>query len=488
MGKKVYVIGLDGATFDLIIPWLNKLPNISKLISEGVSGPLESTIPPITCPAWLCFMTGEGPGDLGVFDFNDHNIGEYKTKIINPSRVRIFSKPLWRILSNNRKKIGIINVPFTYPPTEINGFIISGMFTPSEKSNYTYPPELKNMLKQQIGQIKFDIERNDEEQFLKDVYDNLETLKKSIEFLIKEYNPEFFMTVFRETDAVQHYMWRHMDQNHPLYDEKKSKKYRDSILNVWIKIDSIIGVLLKKIDNDSIIILMSDHGFGPRDKIFYINNWLEQNGYLKLTNFARSKLLFNKIIRKILPQSKQISFEELIDWSKTSAYSPSHTSAFGQIYLNVIDREPKGIIQTGTIYEEIRSRIIKNLYELINPTTLSKFKVEAYRREDVYSGKYLSKAPDIIYFIDDLNCIQNYKFYPNKVIELKSDLKQNATHRMNGIFIVKGQNIQKNKKIIDAKIIDIAPTILHIMEVPIPSTMKGKILNNIFEKNNFEIS
>ena len=137
--SKIFIIGLDGATFDLINKWLPVLPNISKLIKEGTSGPLKSTIPPITCPAWLCFMTGKGPGDVGVYDFNDHKVGNYNTTLVNPSRIRKFHKPIWRILSENRIKVGTFNVPFTYPPSKINGFTVTGMFTPSEESQFTYP-------------------------------------------------------------------------------------------------------------------------------------------------------------------------------------------------------------------------------------------------------------------------------------------------------------------------------------------------------------
>ena len=481
MKKKVFVIGLDGATFDLIDPWKKYLPNISQIMREGVSSQLTSTIPPLTCPAWLCFMTGKGPDDLGVYDFLDHKIGEYNTKMVNPSYVKSSHSPIWDILSNEGARVGVFNVPCTYPPYEINGFIIAGMLTPSRESDFTYPKDLKNELSDHVGLFEFNIERIDEDKFLDELHVNLHKITQSIKYLQKKYNPDFFMAVFRETDAVQHFMWRHMDSEHPLHDPRKAERYKDSIKNVWVRIDQIIGEFLKMLDEDTTIILMSDHGFGSRDKIFYVNNWLEKMGYLKLNRGIRIGRLLISLLRRLGSEIQHPSFEERIDWTRTRAYSPPHTSAFGQIYVNLKERERYGIVEDGIEYEKLRSELIKNLSKIKNPLTAEKMKVEAFRREEIYSGEYVRKAPDIIYFMDNLRCVQSHHFNPNKIIEIKSRLKQNATHRMNGIFIIKGPNIKKGILLEGAHITDIAPTILHIMNAPIPRDKKGRILQEIFD-------
>ena len=129
--RKVICIGLDGATFDLIRPWLSKgkLPNIGRIIKDGVWGELESVIPPVSAPAWTSFMTGKNPGKHGIFGFKKEKQGTYEELFVN--RKLIKSETLWKCLSDVGKKVIVINVPLTYPPEEINGYLMSGMDTPS---------------------------------------------------------------------------------------------------------------------------------------------------------------------------------------------------------------------------------------------------------------------------------------------------------------------------------------------------------------------
>ena len=179
--KRVLVIGLDGATFDLFRPWMEEggLPNLSKIVKNGVSGELESTIPPVSFPAWMSFATGKNPGKLGVYDLVKRKEGSYFVQPSNPGFLR--EKPIWEIINDFGIRTGIINVPGTFPPREVNGFMVTGMLTPSGRSDFTYPEELKSELDRVVGRYELDVDYwmyFDEDRFLKDVYRVTESGKK----------------------------------------------------------------------------------------------------------------------------------------------------------------------------------------------------------------------------------------------------------------------------------------------------------------------
>ena len=149
--ERVLVIGIDGATFDLLTPWMEEgfLPNLAALMGSGSHGPLRSTIPPITASAWTSFQTGKNPGKHGLFDFTQYRPGSYETSYVNASSV--LAEPLWQVLSRQGKRVVVINVPVTYPPRPVNGYLISGMLTPSMDVEFTYPPDLYQQMVREIG-------------------------------------------------------------------------------------------------------------------------------------------------------------------------------------------------------------------------------------------------------------------------------------------------------------------------------------------------
>jgi predicted AlkP superfamily phosphohydrolase/phosphomutase len=151
--RKVIVIGLDGATLDLILPWVQKglLPNFQRIIKKGIWGHLTSTIPPFTAPAWTSFMTGKNPGKHGIYDFMVREPGTYTSSSVNASFCDADS--LWRIIGSEGKKVGVINVPMTYPPEEVNGFLISGMLTPSNTDTFSHPGNKETV--RQFSRITF---------------------------------------------------------------------------------------------------------------------------------------------------------------------------------------------------------------------------------------------------------------------------------------------------------------------------------------------
>lgn len=507
---KVLVIGLDGGTFELIKQWIAEgmLPQLKSLMENGTCGSLLSTIPFITCPAWSSFKTGMNPGKTGIFDFFARVPNSYETR---PHFNTLKGKAIWDILSTRNIPVGVVNVPTTYPPHKIHGIMISGMLTPSQKKTFTYPKELRNSLDKVTDGYMINTDRLeylDEDEFLRGLYQLTEKRVKAVKYLLKEYDPAFFMVVFVGTDRIQHYFWKYLDKEHPLYDQIKAKKYGDAIKDYWITIDALIGEILESTDDKTYLVFMSDHGFGSQRKNFYVNDWLKEKGFLicrekkkgilSRMRFTREnvKTLLKKIgilktmralriskkLHKMLPKGAHPSFTEMIpwiEWSKTKAYSAQHS--FEHIYINVKGRDPQGCVERGEEYELVRSQIIEELLRFGNENSLE---MKIHKPEDIYWGSHIRDAPDIIFSINDGECLSIKSFGHTSILEEGSFKKTHTgSHRPHGILILHGSHIRKGYEVSNAEIVDVAPTVLHILGVPVPKDMDGKVLKDVFEEH-----
>ena len=273
---KIVAIGLDGATWDLILPWVEegRLSNFAHIMQNGTWGKLRTTIQPVSPAAWTSFLTGMNPGKHGVFDHAYRRTESYE--IVPTNARRRAGKTLWQIIGDQGGKIGVINLPETYPPEPVNGFLITGMSTPSDDVDFCYPPTLAQELEQAIGGYKVFGARSKEDldRALAGMHDTAVMRLKAAAYLMKEYNPEFMTVVLQETDAVQHRFWKFMDPNHPQFDAKGGQRYSQAILGVYQRIDEHLHLLLDQIDKESMVIVMSDHGAGAINKWLYLNNWL----------------------------------------------------------------------------------------------------------------------------------------------------------------------------------------------------------------------
>ncbi len=506
---KVLIIGIDSATFDIIHPMMERgrLPNLHNLIKSGSSGQLRSTIPPVTPPAWVSFMTGKNPGKHGVFDFYVSPSYGYIRPVWNSKYIK--AKTIWRILSDNGLKVGVVNLPMTHPPEEINGFIIPGMqYSFDEGKNFSHPPELMQEIQELFGEYRVlygDLESlytNNLDRLLDEWRKIFEIRRQSVLHLMEHKTWGIFMAVFYSIDVMQHHFWRFFDKEHPLYDSKLAQKYGNIIPEFYEKVDAAIGEMLNKIDEDTIIFVVSDHGAGAEKDAFYVNNWLHQEGFLNFRNVLsplwRIKFphMFYKVLRRLkfpgiawtVPLDKLktlgsaidpregLNIPFFVDWKRTRAYAGNHTEQ--GIYINLAGREPLGIVKRGREYEGIRESIIKKLKEIRKPERGGFLNIKIYKKEEVYHGPYVDDAPDIFVEIDGIECLMQKEFYHKELFGLPN--KSSGTHRMDGILIIKGKGIKPNFTIKGARIIDIAPTILYSLGIPVQEDMDGRILYHVF--------
>jgi predicted AlkP superfamily phosphohydrolase/phosphomutase len=515
MKKKVLIIGIDSATFDIMTPMMEKggLPNLSRLVRKGSWGRLQSTMPPVTPPAWVSFMTGKNPGKHGVFDFYVSPSYGYIRPVWNSKYIK--TKTIWRILSDNGLKVGVINLPMTHPPEEINGFIIPGMqYSLDEERNFSHPPEIMQEICKRFGEYR--VLYGDLESLYTNNMDNLieewrkifEIRKQSILYLMEHKDWDVFMAVFYSIDVMQHHFWKFFDKTHPQYDASISQKYENIIPEFYGKIDEAIGEMLKNIDDNTTVIVVSDHGAGPEKGAFYTNNWLYKEGFLTFKEIFsplwRIKFphIFYKALKRLgfpgiawtIPLNKLktlsqftdpregLSIPFFIDWKKTKAYAGNHTEQ--GIYINVKGREPLGIVEKGSDYETVRESIIKKIKEVKDPVSGLPLEIECFKKEEVYNGPYIDDAPDLFVIMKGAEYVMQKELYHKGLFSLPN--KSSGTHRRDGVLILKGNNTKTNFTIKNARIIDVAPTILYYLGIPVPEDTDGRVLSEAFTKEYVE--
>ena len=525
---RVLMIGLDGATFDLIYPWVEqgKLPNFKRFMDQGVHGSLTSVIRPASPQAWSSFITGKNPGKHRINYFIERIPNSYDVRFVNAKR-RV-GESIWGALSRHGKRVGIINVPMTYPPEKVNGFMISGMDSPGADRNSTYPAGLHLEIKEKVGKYILDsgmggyVSAGRHISALKRLNEMIHRRLETARYLYHKEKWDFFMVVFVAPDRVQHSFWRYMDPKHPLFTEDGHEAFGKAIENTYVKMDEILGEFDKMVDGHTVTLVMSDHGAGPvSDKTIYLNKWLASKGLLRFkdaghanTLGGKSRLGFRRHLRRVLRRGRSflwkrtrretkekllklfpglrdkmmsMFFFSAIDMENTRVYAEENRSI---IWLNVKGRDPKGIVEPHREYEELRDYVVQELESLRCPYTGQNVVERAYKRDELYSGPYVNEAPDIMVMWNDYTSRPSDTAKSGEFIrriskeeqeELETNLHQNAEHRLNGIFMAKGPHVKCGMKLNRAHIMDLAPTILHLFGLPVPEDIDGNVLSDMFE-------
>ena len=362
---RICVIGLDGIPHSLLLRMMAEgvMPNMAALVQEGSLRRMTSVYPWISSVAWSTIMTGRNPGKHGIFGFVDRDPSTLKTHISTSRHLKTDS--LMDILSRAGKRIIVVNVPGTFPPKAVNGILITDFLSPSlEKA--VHPTSLLPKLHELGYRIDTDpwLARESRDQFLLDLHDALEKRTHTLLYLMDNEPWDFFMGVIMETDRLHHFLFELMEQGHPTY--------APDFFDVYRRIDAFIGQVRDRLDDNTSLLLLSDHGFCSIRQEVYYNHWLYEAGYLKF--------------EKIPPESlRDMSPESL-------AYSMDP----GRIFINLKGRERDGCVEPGEEYERLRDRLIEEVESLRDPETGEKLVLKAYRREELYHGPLLAAAADLI--------------------------------------------------------------------------------------------
>lgn len=506
--NRVVVFGLDGATFEVIHPAVERgeLPNIAKLIEQGVHGELESTIPPITGAAWTSFQTGVNPGRHGAFDWLSRKERSYWLQPISSRRIELLR--LWDYIGEQGGKVGVVGVPVTYPPRLVNGFLVSGILTP-QGASYTYPEQLAHELEGKVERFPFMPEhwrgRYQARDWLEGLKRSLDLRKRIASYLLRNYEWDFFMLHFMETDSVQHQMWHLLDGvSRPNY---RVKVEGNPIVEIYQQLDLALGELFEELPGGTSVFLISDHGFGPLYWNVYLNMWLLEEGYLALkrgavTGLKRTAFRLGLTQERLFPVAERLrvlgqgaklrhgqiydllgrvflSFTD-VDWRHTRAYSYGN---IGQIYLNRHGREPKGTVGKAES-ERLVEELIAKLRELVNPYTGESVIERIYRKEELYHGEKLAQAPEILFLPKRGYMTLGTTGFPSNHI-VAPTFAGSGWHEMLGILIAEGEGLKKGE-VQGGRLLDMLPTILYAMGLSLPKGLDGRLIEELFMKESLE--
>lgn len=503
---RTLIIGLDGATFDLIDPLIEagELPTLKRIMTEGVRGILETWPNSNSAAAWSSMVTGYNSGQHGIYHF-----GEAITRRGAPWRpvtgVDRKKDPFWRILSAAGQHVGVINMPITYPADRINGFMLAGMDTPGVGSpGFAHPRELRDELKNHGIDYIIDVPNlgiaslRNPYRLPESVERMIDARSRTILHLMQHRPCDVLMAVFVATDRVQHYFWP---------EDLSSVDSPDwiPIRRVYQKIDSFLSDLLSLVDSSTTLLLVSDHGFGPeRSAKRGLNQLFAQLGLLRYRKGGEQ--ISGRVLKHLLAYGRRFIPGTLqdrlarampglhlravnehqfsgVDWPATRVFAGPNG---GRVHINLEGREQNGTVSAQD-YHALRERMKDVLLNLTDATTGDRLVRAVHRGEEIYRGPYTDRAADLLVEWDygatrDTLCYnaEGKRIVVESAPKQGSRNKWNGTHRREGIFVARGPNIKSGVNVVGANICDVAPTVLYLQNHPVPEDMDGKVLSDIF--------
>ena len=450
---KILVAGLDCAAPELLLG--EDLPNIRRLMAEGIFGPLESVVPPITVPAWMCMATSQDPGSLGVYGFRnrvDHSYGGFQT-----ADARWFhASTIWDQIAMQGGRSILVGVPPSYPPARLNGIRVGCFLTPDpERDIYTHPPEVGERIRQLVGEYPVDVKNfrtEDKDRLQAEILDMTEKHFRVVSHLLTTEGWDYFQFVEIGLDRIHHGFWKHHDPRHVQHDPESP--YRNVVRDYYRLLDHEIGELLGALDEETLVLVVSDHGARPLDGGFCVNEWLVEEGLLALHRRPDVVTPFDKLA---------------VDWGHTVAWSTG--GYYGRIFLNVKGREPDGVIDRedyDAVRDDLASRLAATTDEEGKPLG-----TRVFRPEEVYA-RVEGIAPDLIVHFGDLawRAIGGVG-YGRLHVQENDTGPDDCNHAQLGAFVLAGPEIPAAVALEDARLLDIAPTLLVNAGYDVPPSMQG---------------
>jgi len=505
--NRVLIIGVDAASLQLVRPWCEAgyLPNLKAFIDRGACGPLRAPLPVQSPASWSTFATGTNPGKHGILNFAQLPANSYRAFFTTASHRR--GSPFWEIAGEEGVQVGIVNLPFTYPPRRCNGFVIGGMLSPGLDRRIASPPEVFEDLMEASPDYVIDVDivrREDDSvkhEFLDRAFAAVEARTKAAVGLYRRFRPQLYCVVFTASDRVSHYFWADMVEAQGNTERPpENERFATAIRTIYQKIDAAVGALIEEAGAETDVIVLSDHGASPLRKMFSFRKLLAQGGLLQEVQPAPRCLLragllrFAQLCPRSLRQRIQHTFPGLssraasqvtsggIDFSRTRAYPTEGAEA---IFVNLAGRQPRGIVRPGQEYESVREEVIRLFSEVTDPDTGEPLFSGVYRREDVWHGPCLQNMPDVV--LEQRDWAYDTKvtsaaygeavFCPLRGVG-KPGLHDTGRHHRTGLLMAMGPHVRK-VEIEQAEMADVPATILALLRCPIPDDFDGRVLTEI---------
>ncbi len=449
-GPQLVVIGLDGATWEVLDPWLEagKLPNLKALRDASSYGTLNSILPTLSPPAWTTAVTGVNPGRHAIYDFQKKLSGE--TSIVSETANSRRSEPIWNYLKGKGLRTCVVNVPMTDPPDEVDGVMVAG-FPHVDDFNFVYPRERQKDV-EAMGYLRDRMEMKlptgEEQTVLDSLLLVQERRFELAEKLFAEERWDLFWVVFTQTDRVQHLYWKFSDPEHPDYNEADARRYGDAIEQVWTRCDALLGRFLQIIPEDAWILVLSDHGFGPIHREVRLGNLLRDPDY----GFTE---------------------EEAFD-----VFSLDRSDA-SRIYIRqkLMDSQAKRSPESA---KRLQAKIKDVLERLQDPETGEDPIQAVYERSSIFAGSELEKAPNLT--------VQTKRGWFVSLGDVEDDFQMpvfgdpqsslSGWHLLNGVFMLRGPGAAVGSRPASEiySLLDIVPTCLYVMDQTVPEDLDGDVM------------
>jgi predicted AlkP superfamily phosphohydrolase/phosphomutase len=460
---KICVLGLDCAAPDVIFRD-ERLTNIRRLMGIGVWGRLESVVPPITVPAWMCMTTSLDPGTLGVYGFRNRTDHSY-SGLGFASSASIKEMAIWDHIAREGKKSIIVGLPPGYPPRRINGISVSCFLTPdTTKDEFTHPASIKAQITELVGEYPVDVKgfRTDNKEWLKqEIFEMSKKHWKVVRWLLSEQEWDYFHYVDIGLDRVHHGFWNCFDKQHVQYEP--GNPFENTIPDYYLWLDEQIGAVLELLDSETILMVVSDHGAQRLDGGFVVNEWLIKEGLLVVDEMPKTVTPFNKL---------------KINWAKTKVWSEG--GYYARVFFNVQGREPQGVIPAQD-YEAFRDEV-KAQFEALTDDKGKPLNSLVFKPQEIY--KYVRNvAPDLIVHFGGLYWRSIGSVGHGRLHVQENDTGPDAcNHAQFGMFLLAAPNCPLRGEYQGARLLDVAPTLMDLAGYEIPGTMQGRSLVAGMEK------
>ena len=455
---KILVIGLDCAAPEILFGE-EALPNIRRLMELGCWGRLESVVPPITVPAWMCMATSRDPGSLGVYGFRNRIDRSYEG-LATADSTWFRATTIWDQIAMEGGRSVLLGVPPSYPPRRVNGIRVGCFLTPDPESHeYTFPPEIAEEIAGLVGRYPVDVEdfrTEDKDRLRSEIREMTRKHFEVARHYLRTADWDYFQLVEIGLDRMQHGFWKDHDPGHVLHDPRSP--YRESIVEYYRYLDHEIGTLLELLDDDTLVLIVSDHGARALDGGFCINEWLLKEGYLTLA--------------EDYPGEPMPLDELAVDWSRTRAWSTG--GYHGRIFLNVAGREPEGVIDPME-YEEVRDELRRRIESATGPDG-GPLRNTVFLPEELYESVE-GVPPDLIVHFGDLAWRAVGSIGHAAVHVQENDTgPDDCNHAQFGAFVLAGPPVGFRGEITGLRLLDVAPTLLNLAGYEIPPGMQGRVL------------
>jgi predicted AlkP superfamily phosphohydrolase/phosphomutase len=456
---RVVVIGLDGATWDLLQPWIDRgdLPTLARLQQEGAWGQMLSTVPYLSPPAWTTAVTGVNPGKHAIFDFQRRVPGQ--TVIVNETAKSRRAQPIWNMLRPSKKRVLILNVPMTDPPDEVNGLFVAGFPHPDEVG-FTYPSDYQAKLGDYgLDHMEIKLPPGQEDSLLAIFRKQQEERRRIVLDWLKNESFDLLWAVFTASDRIQHTFWVFMDPQNPNYDPVRAKRYGQAIHDLWVEQDRILGEILQAVEKRDTLFFLSDHGFGP----------------------LRYSLQVPQLMRA--PGSRLTEREAGLVY----VISPGDAA---RLFVARLGRDP-GATASPEQARNIRDKLAAALREARDPANGARICETVWPNEEVFHGTYAEKGPDLValpaegYF---LTFGENSP--PDSPTVVPHSALLSGWHRMNGIYAVHGPDVVPGRSDGEAGrlygLTDIVPSVLYLLGEPVPGGLDGQLMRGVLDPKRLE--